>query len=496
MASSAIRGHLSFALSGSNIVGDKADTAILEGAVDGNGNFTGQANPATFLPDGDKWWTQPFKAATLSLGELATMLDPEIGNTLFTRGGYKSGAFMTAVAAMDVRLAGYFGKFVQAMASTGLNPAMNASRNAQAAVTGDLTADDASWNSATSTMLVVAGDQSAVIVPGDILFLKDSGNTTDRQERILVYDVKYNNPDTTLYVVRGYGNTTPVARGANTDKIWWEKRNGVTRLMPNVNNEVATPIVHARRYVPDSTGGAGATEFGFDGKIVSLGLNFPQAGVASAEVNAVFRKPMMADGEVTIRPNATGAGAVDVAVVSSNINGISQASNSLALSCHTNIALPAMGVWGVSSTTAFMGAVLQLMNQAVTPQEGMVLGSYYPQDYTVLSRAGSLELTYKWSDEGLYNALVYGGNLGEWDPGIFYSDVMLTTRAAVNGQGGVPLELTLVFPRVALSMSPPTLMGGKFLQSKLGGVISAPPNGLQPAWMAFLYNDVTYKGLA
>ncbi len=440
MTTTAVRGHLSFGLG----------TATY-GATAGN-------SPTI---DGDSWFTQPFTAATLAVNEFAEMLPQELGATLFTRGGYKSGAFMAGSASMEVRLAKYFGKFLQAMAATGTPTA----RIAQAPAT--LT-NTASIGALPDRTLVFGTAPSTVLVAGDVI--------TIESEKLLVLKCNDSGTNKNYTVARGYDGTTAVAHTTIVPTFTGTDR--FTVFAPTPGSEQAVPLVHARRYVPDTSGGTGYTEYGFDGKAVSLSLAMPQMGAAKAEFGVVLRRPYgIADED---------------SVTASSINGISDSPLSLALSCTSNIALPTLGISN-STNAAFMGAQVQLVNGTISPQDGMIVGSYHPEDFTVLSRGGTVRMAYKWKDEALYNAVVYGGDLAEWQPQIKYSDVVLSMTAASNATT-YPYRLDLVFPNVALTMSTPTLVAGRFVMTEVTGAVTYDSVTGYP-WMAFMRNGATYAGV-
>jgi len=439
MTTTAIRGHLSFGL---------GKTAY--GATAGNAPQR----------DADGWFTQPLTGAALAVNEFAEMLPQELGATLFTRGGYKSGAFLAGSASMEVRLAQYFGKFLQAMASK--TPVAVTARAAAAAITnnGTATGNILSFGTAPAPLLV-AGD---IINYGtEILFV--IGPTLSA---LGVLNKEYS-------VVRRYGGTSDTGSKACT----FVGNDAGATFAPSRGNEQDVPYVHVRRYVPDSAGGTGYTEYGFDGKAVSLSLALPQMGAAKAEFGVVLRRPYGVADEDGVSASA--------------ISGISDTPLSLALSCVSNISLPGLGVY-TASDAAFMGAQVQLVNGTIAPQDGMIVGSYHPEDFTVLSRGGTIRMAYKWKDEALYNAVVYGGDLAEWQPQIKYSDVVLTLKAASNATN-FPYQLDLVFPNVALTMSAPTLAGGRFVMTEVTGAVTYDSVSGYP-WLATIRNGKTYADSA
>jgi len=445
MTTTAIRGHLSFGLG-----------VAPYGATAGN-------SPAL---DGDSWFTQPFTAATLAVNEFAEMLPQELGATLFTRGGYKSGAFMAGSASMEVRLHKYFGKFLQAMAMQG-NPTLVAAKTVtlMESSTGPSVPSVGSIGALPDRTFILTLAPLVAVAVGDVIKCQS--------EEMLVLKV---NSTTNFTVARGYNGTAAVAH--TTQAVTYVAQDGFTLFAPTPNNEQSVPYVHVRRYVPDSAGTAGYTEYGFDGKAVTLSLAMPQMGAAKAEFGVVLRRPYgVADED---------------GVTASSINGISDTPLSLALSCTSNIALPMLGI-SASTDAAFMGAQVQLVNGTISPQDGMIVGSYHPEDFTVLSRGGTIRMAYKWKDEALYNAVVYGGDLGEWQPQIKYSDVVISMKAASNAVNH-PYRLDLVFPNVALTMSAPTLVAGRFVMTEVTGAVTYDSTTGYP-WMAFLRNNVDYNGL-
>lgn len=538
MTTSGQRGSLGFAIA-TAAFGDATIATT-------NNNDTTQFNV-----DADGWWTQPFTGASLAVNEFSDVLKPEIGKTLFVKGAYKNGAYMGGSATMDIRLANRFGKFLQAMG--GLTGATSAARGSEADSTYNTTQ---AFTGATDTDLNIA--TGAGLVPGDIIKIES--------EYMLV--VAALTGDTKYSVVRGWANpatgvpSTAVSHLTNQD-VYYTKRNKVTRFSPDLSNEVSSPILHARRYVPGTAGNDGFTEYALDGKAMALAMTLPQMGPAAAEFSAAFRRPVTNDREWTLGYGATATGvnlsttltwtnpataptvgqivyfespitgftantpyfvvenpAADTAKVSltkggtpvaagagasmtarlvydysAATAGLADSAQSLAVSCTSNIHFPGLGVSTLSgaSNVSFMGAQVVLANGTISPQDSMVIGSYHPQDFTILTRSASIRLAYKWQDEALYKKIVYGNAFGAWSPTVVYSDVVLSIKAAGNApSGGKPYELVLFFPSVALAMSAPTLLPGRFITTELSGVVTNDGVDRGAPWNAFLYNDTTY----
>lgn len=538
MTTSGQRGSLGFAIATATF----GDIPI----VTSNSNDTTQFNV-----DADGWWTQPFTGASLAVNEFSDVLKPEIGKTLFVKGAYKNGAFMGGSATMDIRLANRFGKILQAMG--GLTGATSSARGSEADSAKNTTA---AFSDTTGTVLQI--ETGSGLVPGDVIKIES--------EYMLV--VAAMSGDLIFSVVRGWfdpatGVVSTAATHITASDVYYTKRNKVTRFSPDLANEVFSPILHARRYVPGSAGNDGFTEYALDGKAMALALTLPQMGPAAAEFSAAFRRPVTGDREFTLgygavatavnasstltwtnpatapavgsqvffeAPLATGflantpyfvlsnplantatvglsktgpaitagSGAAMVARLVYEYGptaGLADSAQSLAVSCTSNVHFPGLGVSTLSgaSNVSFMGAQVVLANGTISPQDSMVIGSYHPQDFTILSRSASIRLAYKWKDEALYKKIVYGNAFGSWSPTVVYSDVVLSIKAAGNApSGGKPYELVLFFPSVALAMSAPTLLPGRFITTELSGVVTNDGLDRGAPWAAFLYNDTTY----
>lgn len=538
MTTSGQRGSLGFAIATATF----GDATI----ATSNNNDTTQFNV-----DADGWWTQPFTGASLAVNEFSDVLKPEIGKTLFVKGAYKNGAFMGGSATMDIRLANRFGKILQAMG--GLTGATSAARGSEADSTKNTTA---AFSDTTGTVLQI--ETGSGLVPGDVIKIES--------EYMLV--VAAMSGDLIFSVVRGWfdpatGAVSTAATHITASDVYYTKRNKVTRFSPDLANEVFSPVIHARRYVPGSAGNDGFTEYALDGKAMALAMTLPQMGPASAEFSAAFRRPVTGDREFTMgygavatavnasstltwtnpatapavgsqvffeAPLATGflantpyfvlsnpaantatvgltktgpaitagSGAAMVARLVYEYGptaGLADSAQSLAVSCSSNVHFPGLGVSTLAgaSNVSFMGAQVVLANGTISPQDSMVIGSYHPQDFTILSRSASIRLAYKWQDEALYKKIVYGNAFGSWSPTVVYSDVVLSIKAAGNAPtGGKPYELVLFFPSVALAMSAPTLLPGRFITTELSGVVTNDGLDRGAPWAAFLYNDTTY----
>lgn len=248
-------------------------------------------------------------------------------------------------------------------------------------------------------------------------------------------------------------------------------------------DESFLPLLAIRKYTPAqvNTGTDGITEYGIDCIVSSLTINVPQMGTLKAEFNFLGRKPIAVDGE-TSTGNAYEDG------------------KSLALSCLGSVDLPNFASYlpgGVGTGGKFSGAQIIIVNQTTTPQQEMIIGSYYPDRFMPIARAATIRMSYKWPDAKLYRYLLYdppSSGQRTWTPVVFTSPVTITSSSAASVPSFTGPTSTYQFKftadKVEWRMSSPALAGQQMVQVELEGTVVENPGN--DVYKIEIRNGATY----
>jgi len=123
---------------------------------------------------------------------------------------------------------------------------------------------------------------------------------------------------------------------------------------------------------------------------------------------------------------------------------------------------------------------VQFVNNVTSPQQEMIIGSQYPDDFAVVSRSMVLTATLKWSDPDLYQAIYTNSTSGT-----AFSQVVYTTdfKAMVKSPGNITGQaqkwgLEVNAGSVAWQTDGPIrLSGGNMLSVNLQGQVLDPSSG-------------------
>jgi len=120
---------------------------------------------------------------------------------------------------------------------------------------------------------------------------------------------------------------------------------------------------------------------------------------------------------------------------------------------------------------------VDLVNGFTSPQEEMIIGSPYPDDYILQNQGLSLTWTYKWHNPDLYQALLCGSNVesdGEidWSPSVHSTSVSFEVNSPDNATGmSNPWKLKVYAPEVTWQAAgPPELVANGWLALQFTGV--------------------------
>jgi len=156
--------------------------------------------------------------------------------------------------------------------------------------------------------------------------------------------------------------------------------------------------------------------------------------------------------------------------------------------------------WGPSGglPISITNAVVSINNNTTSPQEEMVVGSYFPDSYTTRQRSMTIEATYKWQNPDLYRFIVNGGDPAQLDfkPCIDYTDFELEVESPCNidtGTVDAPWSLKFEAPKIDWRFEAIQLSGDDMLTLGVTGVaIEADSTNVKDYMKATLKN--TYVG--
>lgn len=259
---------------------------------------------------------------------------------------------------------------------------------------------------------------------------------------------------------------------------------GNTTFSVNSSDDSSLPWVAFKRYLPGDTSSNGQTEYFLNTRITTMGITIPQQGPMRTEFTVVGQKPLWADS------------------LGSKMAATYEGGTSLGMSCESTITLSGMSNSQLPNGGAFTGAQIIIANNFTTPQQEMIIGSNYPDDFASLARGCIVRLVYKWKDPSLYRAIFAKttgvGSSSEarryWTDSMIFSPITIVSQSAndITGHAGEKYQLTFTAPNVAWTMEPPTLAAQQMLQCQLTGVVHQASSGT-PSWQATLHNWATYN---
>ena len=232
-----------------------------------------------------------------------------------------------------------------------------------------------------------------------------------------------------------------------------------THTFKFATDPTSTPWVTMRKWVPASTNYA---ENVLDCKVGRLRLTIPQAGPVSARVDFVGRVPTFLEDPTWTENTMDDGDTFAVAGASASYVKLPDFSAS---------ALPATG------------CIIEMTNMLSTPQQEFVIGSQYPDDFIVLSRAMTIRWVYKWEDPDLCRLIMTGAATGQtaWTPAVYTSDfeaAVVTAADYLPTTPDTPYGLTVKAEKVSWEPNGPIrLMGNNILAVEFVGTALDPATG-------------------
>jgi hypothetical protein len=241
----------------------------------------------------------------------------------------------------------------------------------------------------------------------------------------------------------------------------------------SMENSLLSPWYQIRVVVPHPILGQ---ELGFeilDAKLSSLRINFPQNGLVTARPDFVGREPRVIEG-----PYLPANGYWNSACPGKAWQ-TAEDYESVPVSCvlEGGITIPGGNLFNSSTDPvemSFTNLAVTYGNNTTTPQQEMIIGQYFPEDFVMLSRAMTLQGTIKWRDSYLYEKLfkLYANKGFTWSPVVFAAPCLAKAVSPNN----ISLALASQFKaymyakRIIWAIDrPPVLAGGEIVTVQITG---------------------------
>jgi len=159
----------------------------------------------------------------------------------------------------------------------------------------------------------------------------------------------------------------------------------------------------------------------------------------------------------------------------------SEDETSVPIACRGGLEMPD----GSSLSTA-TGAALEIINVLPPMNQVLVVGSYYPYDFPVLTRAITLSYTHLYETNTLYTNFYWNGTA--WQPTIYSTslDVYVQSTGYMTGTSATPYEFKLWANNVDWACDPITLAGGQLIGMRITGSVAKASSGFD--WYMRLRN--------
>jgi hypothetical protein len=230
------------------------------------------------------------------------------------------------------------------------------------------------------------------------------------------------------------------------------------------------PWMGMRMKVPGLSSAQVYGEQAVDGKIDALRINIPAAGLITATVSLCSR--------IVTFPLAT------------TVNGWAYANGYEDANSAAHAGTGSFLIGGVKYPITSLS--IDVINNLTKPEQEMVVGSYFPDDFVPLSRMIRLSMMYKWENPTLYKKIMAGQDTNtDWDTMPFIQDTSGVTKAVdatFFSQGNIPGSternmLKFIGNRVAW-------------QLERGGLEFAPQNIIMVPFSATLLTPATGQDYA
>jgi len=439
------------------------------------------------------------KAMQINMGpsQDARVFPLEVGGTIVPTGAYKGMVFFAGQCVINPRLYGSYGHLLKA--ALGNSAAPVAGIYSETSITDGIASQPAGAMRAIAdetplTVVTKPGGVNACILkivatagikvgsgPTPAVTFTVEGGVADATKTLTSADI----PGPGVYYFRMTGDPTGPTVSIDVDRsvgsentlagtysIGWVYST-TSSAGEHVFNMLTTDFTQAgwlttRTVVPGATGGT--TELGIEGqdvRITGLSINMPQNGIVSSRLDLVGRVPRLVDNPLGGSEDWDGAWVANEDFPSAPVACVIEG----------GVYLPG---W-IAAEAPLTSLNIQWANNFTSPQQEMIIGSYYPDDFATLSRGMTLQATLKWSDSLMYRLLHNNSSsLAAWSPIVWTSPFHAKTLSPSNISSAVPTQWSLRVdaPTVMWTMpNPPALAGGDIVTAQLQGQVLEPLSG-------------------
>lgn len=241
---------------------------------------------------------------------------------------------------------------------------------------------------------------------------------------------------------------------------------------------VFLPWVQTRRYIPGLTAAAAVGDIGIDCLISALSLSLAPGQPVQAELAVQGREPEL----TTTGEPASGWVWADTAEDFDSVPMPMKGGGVTVADLNSDNPLP------------LTSARVTLQNNTTSPDEEMIIGSYFAEDFTPRMRSLTIEATYKWKDAELYRYAFNGGDLASAviNPCLSYKNTVLSVESPcdISDTIAFPWKLQIVAPRVRWRMQgPPQLAGDELIQMQLIGTAVEANTGEPEDYFQFILDN-------
>lgn len=235
-----------------------------------------------------------------------------------------------------------------------------------------------------------------------------------------------------------------------------------------------------RKYVPDECGviEENLGEMVQDGRIMGMQLTLAPAAILTSQLTMVGRVPKFWVGTASADPTDWSS---DTAYINSfeeyqSVPLAHQGSVKLGGTRPFNTATLATTTGGDEQKATAMQ--IAVVNQYTRPQEEMIIGSPYPDDFVLVRQIATVNWTYKWQNNDLYMEIQAGNaspstdTLIDWSPTVHEEslEAVVQSPADITGRTS-PYLLRFFAPKCTWqAQGPPALIGGGWLSLQFQGV--------------------------
>ena len=233
---------------------------------------------------------------------------------------------------------------------------------------------------------------------------------------------------------------------------------------PLTTNHSTMKWLSLRRLVPGKTTADDIGEVCKDVRVARLRVVIPQNGTITMAASFLGREPTFDDA-----PTAW-------------------TWNNIAYEDFASVPLSVKGTFEVPNASAkpALGCTIDLINTYTTPRDEMIIGSYFPDDFELVTRSCVFTWVYKWEDATLYKAILANAGTGSgmagipWSPVVYDQpiEVMVESPANIAGYSN-PYSLRMYSPDVHWQIDgPPQLAGGDMIRQRFTGTALEPASGV------------------